>query len=750
MIRTVIKRNGQPAWFDPDKLNKWAEWACGIGVDWSTVVLAATKKCDDGVTTDDLHKAMIAACVDMETTAHQKMAGRLYMGKLYKEIFGSWETIPTVREMYRMMVAQGHWEEMGYSDEELDFCQTFIDHSRDINAPLTETKQTMDKYAIVDRVGGKSYETPQFVYMRMALGNMAKMPLYRRMNDVKSLYTYFSLKKINPPSPFSLNLGTMKRQYASCCTSTTHDSAASLAASDHIAYMMTCASAGIGSHLKTRSKGDKVRRGAIKHMGKLPYYKVQQAAVGANLQAGRGGALTMHFTVLDPEFFDLVKLKNVQTLPEKRIKDIDYSVGYNTEFARRVARNEPWMLVSYGDAPALHEAMYNPDPQVFLSEYSKVEANPLIPKTVVQARELAIAFLTEAVENGRIYEHNTFEMNRHTPFKDTIYLSNLCQEIGLPVKGFSSVAALYSYKSAYERDGEIGLCSLAAIAAGLVSEEEYEDVAYYAALMIDNVIDLMEYPFPHLEVTARARRSIGVGITNLAHAMAKRGLKYSSTEGKLYIAELAELHSYSLHKAAVRLAEERGACDWASSTKYAEGWLPIDTANRLALDKIGYKLKRDWEGVRKRMMALGGLRFSVLEAHMPCESSSVAGGHTNGLYPIREFKVIKTSGVNKNLFICPDYDELKDKYEMAWDVPTEDMILVYALVQCFTGQAISADLYIKYGNGERKVSAKELVEQWLLRVKLGMKTRYYINSATGIVEEKAQEQEAAACDSCSL
>ena len=84
--------------------------------------------------------------------------------------------------------------------------------------------------------------------------------------------------------------------------------------------------------------------------------------------------------------------------------------------------------------------------------------------------------------------------------------------------------------------------------------------------MIDNVIELMEYPFPQLAATAKARRSIGVGITNLAYDMAVRGLRYSSISGKRYIHKLAELHSYSLHKASLRLAKERGVCDWIGKT----------------------------------------------------------------------------------------------------------------------------------------------------------------------------------------
>lgn len=748
-IRQIKKRDGSLVEFDPTKLNRWGEWAAGIGVEWGSIVLEAVRKCYDGCSTADLHSALIAACVDRETEAHLKMAGRLYIGDVYKKAFGDWRVLPHVGDMYNRMVERGLWAKMDYTATELDICESFIDHSRDLNATLTETKQVMDKYVINDRVNKQVYESPQFMYMRMALQNMERMPKDRRMEDVVELYTLLSTKKINPPTPFSINLGTPKKQYASCCVITTEDTAASLAAADHIAYMMTCASAGIGSHIKSRSKGDKVRQGAIQHMGKLPYYKMQQAAVSANLQSSRGGANTMHFNALDPEIFDLLKLKNVQTIADKRIKDIDYSFGYNDEFARRVAKNENWMLVSYGDAPDLYESMYKGDQREFVDLYASVEKNDSIPKQFVSAREIALSFLREAVETGRLYEHNTGEMNRHTPFMDTIYSSNLCQEIGLPTRGYKSVADLYEndpYKVSYVL-GEIGLCSLAAIAAN-VSDSEYEKVAYYACLMIDNVIEIMEYPFPQLEYTAKRRRSIGVGITNLAYELAKSNLRYTTLEGKRHIHRLAERHSYWLHMASLRLAKERGTCEFVN--KYNYGWLPIDTANK-EIDKIIQEpLRYDWESLRKEVVEVGGLRFSVHEAHMPCESSSAASGHTNGLYPIRSLKVVKTSGTNKNLFIAPEADTIGPKYELAWNVPANDMTEVYAIVQKFTGQAISADYYIRYDGDKREVSSKQLLQEWLLRVKLGMKTRYYINSATGAEVAKLEEEVDDSCAACKL
>lgn len=746
MISKIIKRDGTVVDFDAEKLNLWGEWAASINVEWGSIVLGATRKCFDGCTTEDLQKAMISECVDRETTQHLKMAGRLFIGSVYKKAFGNWRNIPTVLEMYKKMSSLGLWAEMDYSDEELVSLESVINHKLDLQSTYTETKQIMDKYAIVDRVDNKMYESPQFVYMRMALGNMEKMPKERRMQDVTKLYQYLSEKKINAPTPFSINLGTPKKQYASCCVTTTLDTAASLAAQDHIAYMMTCASAGIGSHIKSRSKGDKVRGGAVQHQGKLPYYRVQQAVVGANLQSSRGGANTMHFNVLDPELMDLLVLKNVQTVDQKKIKDIDYSVGYNEEFVRRVAKNESWMLVSYGDAPDLYEAMYKGDQSEFLRLYAEVEINDNIPKQYLEARAIAIKFLTEGVETGRMYLHRTDEMNRHTPFKDTIYSSNLCQEIGLPTLGYPSVFEVYKEYG----KGEIGLCSLSAICQGNVLPEEYESVAYYTLLMIDNVIDIMEYPFKQLETTAKARRSIGVGITNLAYDMASKGLTYSSKEGKQYIHRLAEQHSYWLHKASLRLAKERGVCELASRTKYHEGWLPIDTANKEIDNVVQQSLMFDWENLRKEIIETGGLRNSVLEAHMPCESSSVGSGTTNGLYPIRSFKVVKTSGTNKNLFIAPELEKLKQNYELAWNIPTKDMIDVYAIVQKFTGQGISADLYIKYAkDAERKVSVKDMLTEFLYMTKMGLKTRYYVNSSTGVEVAMMEDQEQA-CDSCSL
>jgi ribonucleoside-diphosphate reductase alpha chain len=72
------------------------------------------------------------------------------------------------------------------------------------------------------------------------------------------------------------------------------------------------------------------------------------------------------------------------------------------------------------------------------------------------------------------------------------------------------------------------------------------------------------------------------------------------------------------------------------------------------------------------------------------------------------------------------------------------MIEMYAIFQKFCGQSISADFYRQFEEGKPKqISAKELLMNWFYRIKCGMKTQYYTNTAAGL---KVEDD----CESCKL
>ena len=739
MIKNVIKRDGSVEPFQSEKLNLWAEWAAGSGVDWSSVTIGAYKKCHDNCTTADIQQALISECIDRATSGHLKMAGRLYISDMYKNIFGGIDKIPMLKAMYYTMTLKGLWANMSYSDEELDYLETIIDHSIDFNYIYSQLKQLVGKYGISDRTTGEYFETPQFTYMRFCMGSMNNTKREDRLDHIKNLYYLISNNKINAPTPYVLNFGTGYLGLASCALYTAHDDLLSLSAGDHIAYMMTAASSGLGSHIMTRSIKDPVRGGTIAHQGRLPYYKSLESATGANRQNGRGGACNTYYSVLDPEVLDIIGLRNPTSIDEKRIPDLDYTVSYNRFFAERAAANEDWMLISYLHAPDLWQAMYSPDKNLFSELYYKYLNDSTVPKKIVKARDIAFKFLKEAPQTGRAYTFDSYEANTHTPFLDKIYSSNLCTEIFVPTAPFEKgVQELYSEDS----NGEIGLCNLMAIVLGRIKDDaEYAMAAYYCLLVIDEAIHSMDYPFKSLEVSAKGRMSAGVGLMNLAYDMANKGFYYSAQSGKEYMHYVAERHAYFLYEASLKLGIERGNAPWMHKTKIPEGWLPIDTYNKNVDKIVKAPLTRPWESLRARIIENKGTRFSVVCAYMPGESSSIASNTTNSIYPVRKGVVIKTNGNDKNVFIAPYWEELGSQYELAWDISNLDLIDMYAIFQKFTDQGISADLYIfcEVKDGKRKVSLKRLFTEWIHTVRVGLKSRYYMNIAGAVISSDQED-----------
>lgn len=447
MIKYVTKRDGSTEPFSPEKMIKWAEWSSVVGVDWFEIVGAAYKMCHDGSTTKELHSALVRACLDKKTTAHFLMAGRLMIGELYKEVFGGVENIPTLQEFYNNMVKDGYWEDMGYSDADLEYLNSVIDHEEDFKLSSTQVRQDIQKYLISDVTTKKTKETPQFALMRQAMGAHKLQPNNRRLSDVTEMYHDLRKGWVNTPTPNKTNLGTAKRSYASCCVSKAGDTLDSIEAQNHIYWAMTAASAGQGGYLETRSQGDKIRGGVIKHGGKVPYFRLQEAETKANMQGGRGGALTTYINALDPEVFTLLAMRNPTTVEDRRIDGIDNAFLFNKSFVDRAKKRQDWLLISVKDAPDLWKHFFDKEMDVFeplLEQYIQSGKGE-----VIKAFDLLRKHFVEDEVTGRQYEMNATTSNYHTSYKDTIYTANLCLEAIMPTEEFECVTDLYLQGNTY-------------------------------------------------------------------------------------------------------------------------------------------------------------------------------------------------------------------------------------------------------------------------------------------------------------
>ena len=730
MIERIIKRNGEVEDFSPRKLNGWGEWASktlGKDVDWSEVVLHVASTLQSEVSSEQLQQALISHCLTKATWSYNRMAGRLYAALLYKKLYD--DNIPTVKNLFSKLVKVGLMDVnffAAFSDEDYTQLEGVIDHKRDLNYAHYQIEQSVKKYALKNRADNIDYETPQFSMLRVAMRMcMNKGTGAERIARIKRHYDQYSKDKVNVPTPYYTNSGTVKNGFQSCCLHHTNNTVGSLAASDHISYMMTVSSAGQGSKIYTQSIGSPVRGGSIVHQGKTPYYRAQVAMINANLQNGRGGAETQSYDVYDPEIETIQKFKNPMTPSARQVRGLDYAMCFNKFFAQKAANNEDYALFDYKETEDLYKAMGNPDTSVFEKLYNNYIA---LGKAVrfVNAREVLYNALSEAVETGRHYLTNLSEMNRHTPFKSLILLSNLCCEIALETKDYDSVEQLYKE----EESGEVAMCSLAGINVGRInSDEEYKEATWVALDMIHTGIKESDYVLPQIGFTAKKRMSAGVGIVDLAYAMAKRKLKYSSEEGRNFIHEIAETHYWYLLEASLKLSEEFGNAEWIDRTKWVDGWLPTDTYNKHIDEVISAENKRDWESMRKRIIENKGHAFSVLAAHMPAESSSIKSGATNSVYPVRDLDLSKSNDTNVVTYVVPESEKFGKHYEIAWDIDVEDMAKVYGIIQKWTDQAISADMWYS-AVGSDKISSDYLMRGFFSWVYYGVKTRYYVNTKT--------------------
>ena len=734
MIKTVIKRNGDKEAFNPDKLNKWAIWATkdiqsGL-VNWSEIVINTISKLPEEVTTIELQTALINACLDKETWSYSLMAGKLYATQIQKDIYND-KKLPSIKKVHQNLIKACIMIDLGYSDDEYAELNKYIDHNRDLTYPHFALELTRQKYTLKNVVTKKEYETLQYSCMRMAMevakyANEKTNGKIDKIEFTKKFYDYTSKRKINVPTPYWTNIGTKLRGFASCCLVEAGDSADSLDAGKLIAGKMTQQSAGLGLHWVTRSINDPVRGGAISHLGKLPCYNAVSEVMKEFTQQGRGGAATMFYSAFDPEVVTIQALKNPMTPLSKQNRKLDYAILYNQFFIDAVKNDEMINLYSYADSPELYDAMSDKDQSKYGKIYNSLVKKGVKPKATIRAQDILANVLTESFETGRHYEANLTNVNTHTPFNDSIRQSNLCLEICLPTKKFDKVEDLYKEE---ETSGEVAICNIAGIVyPNIGSDEELEIAAELVLWLIDFGVNESYYKLPNIGYTAKKRLSAGVGIVGLAEEMAKKGYSFQTRTGLEYIHSLSEKHYYFLLKASLKLSKLLGVAEWMHKTKWPQGWLPIDTYNKNVDDLVKPKYNYDWESLRKEIIENGGIRNSVLVAHMPAETSSLSSATTNGVYPIRDKMLLKRIGKLSVKYFVPLSDQFD--FESAWDIPNEDMIYVYAVIQKFTDQGISLDEWFDVSDVVEKVDVNKLIELWLLRQKYGTKSKYYTNTKT--------------------
>jgi ribonucleoside-diphosphate reductase alpha chain len=725
----VKKRNGRGTeTLNLEKIHVMAEEACkGLaGVSASQVEIQSGIQFYDGITTDEIQEILIKSAsdlIDLDHPNYQFVAARLLLFAVRKHIYGKMRDLPHLEEHIMSCCNIDVYDKdifTKYSKEEIDKVNGYIDHDRDFMFTYAGLRQVVDKYLVQDRSTGGVYETPQFMYIMIALTIFAEYPKQTRLNYVRRYYDAISKHKLNIPTPIMAGVRTPIRQFASCVLVDIDDTLDSIFSSDMAIGKYVAQRAGIGINAgRIRGINSKIRGGEVQHTGVVPFLKKFESTVRCCTQNGiRGGSATVHFPIWHQEIQDILVLKNNKGTEDNRVRKLDYSIQLSKLFYERFIQNKEISLFSPHDCPGLYESFGTDS---FDELYCRYESDESIPRTTIGAQELILDLLKERAETGRIYLMNLDHCNSHSSFKDKIEMSNLCQEITLPT---------YPIQHIDDEYGEIALCILSAVNVGKIrSDEELEDLCDLSVRGLEELIDYQKYPVKAAEVATKARRSLGVGFIGLAHYLAKLGFAYGSQEAWDAVHGLSESFQYYLLKSSNKIAQEKGHCDNFGRTKYSDGILPIDTYKKDVDEICSLPLHHDWESLRASINEFG-LRHSTLSAQMPSESSSVVSNATNGIEPPRAYLSIKKSKKGPLKQVVPQYNSLKNNYTLLWDMPdNKGYINIVAVMQKFFDQAISGNWsYNPEHYPDNEVPVSVMAQDLLTTYKYGWKTSYYQNT----------------------
>jgi ribonucleoside-diphosphate reductase alpha chain len=734
---TVVKRSGEKEFLALEKWqNQIAKICEGVAdVSQSMIEIKAQLHFYDGITTREIDAITLRAIVDLIDVEsnpdvghvnYQYVAGKQRLSMLRKDVYGSYQP-PRLYEIVKRNVSVGlytHELLEWYTEEEWDRMEAMIDHDKDEQYSYAAIEQLIEKYLVRNRSTKEIYETPQVRYMVAAATVMHREePQSARMRLVKEYYQAASDGLFTLATPVLAGLGTPTKQFSSCVLIRSDDDLDSIFASGEMMAKYASKRAGIGLEIgRIRPLGAPIRDGEIMHTGLIPFLKKFFGDLRSCSQGGiRNASATVFYPIWHYQFDDLIVLKNNQGTDETRVRHMDYGVVLNAFFWRRFATRGEITFFDPNEVPDLYEAFYT-DTAKFEALYTRYERRTDLRKKTMSAEEVfKSGILKERTDTGRIYLVFIDNVMRQGPFDPEhhpIYQSNLCCEILLPTRPF---------KRLDDESGRIALCTLGSINWGAFRNPE--DMRRACRVLHRSLCNILDYQ-DFLSIQSRLSNDeicpLGIGVTNLAYWHAKRSHKYGEKDALQEVKTWMEHQAYYLTEANIELARERGACLDSAKTRYGQGVFPWEQRAAGVNELANFEPELDWERLRTDMKT-HGVRNATLMAIAPVESSSVVINSTNGIEMPMSLITVKESKAGSFTQVAPDYQRLRNRYQLMWDqTDCVDYIKTAAVLQVYVDQSISTNTFYNPAHfADRKVPTTLIARNLMLAHHWGVKTFYY-------------------------
>ena len=777
----VIKRNGtyEPVKFDKisSRVKKQTYDLDRDYVDAMEVSKKVISGLYDGVTSKELDKlaAETAASLTRIHPDYSVLAARIAITSLKKETNKSFKD--TIEKLYHY-VNKKTGENAGLISDEVynvvlentDKIESMIIHDRDFNFDYFGFK-TLEK-AYLLKIDGQIAETPQQLYMRVAIGIWGD-----NLKEVQKTYELLSTGYFTHATPTLFNAGTRKPQLSSCfLLDVDSDSIQGIykTLSDCAAISQSAGGIGLNIH-KIRGKGSYIKGTNGESNGIVPMLRVFNETARYVDQGGgkRKGSIAVYLEPWHSDIQDFINLKKNHGKEEQRARDLFLALWTPDLFMERVEANTTWTLFDPAEVPGLIDAVDSETDKAFTRLYEKYESEG--KGITISARELWLQILENQIETGVPYILYKDAANNKSNQKNlgTIKSSNLCTEI-----------------LEYTSPEETAVCNLASIAlpkflntpSGKTKSrdkalrtfdfEKLYEVSYQVTVNLNRVIDVNWYPTVETERSNLRHRPIGIGVQGLADLFAMLGLPFEDDLSKklnndifetIYFASMTASKDMAKkqYRAEVKRLKEQdsnlvvdktfGAYSSFNGSPLSKGVFQFDMWGVKSDELSG---RWDWDSLRKEVTTYGATN-SLLLAPMPTASTAQILGNNECFEPFTsniykrnvlsgEFvmvnkhlvidlidlglwndeirlSMIKENGSIQNIPQIPN--NLKEIYKTVWEMKSSNLIDMAADRGKFICQSQSMNLFMRDANVAKL--NKALFYGWKKGLKTGM---YYLRS----------------------
>ncbi len=711
----------------------------------------------NGITPDEIAEAMVLAArarIEIDPS-YDRVAGRFTLNTIYRQALGRTAVNGDLQQLYREKFAEyiDHGVDHGRIDprlKEFDLVRLSeaLDSSRDELFPFLGLQTIYDRYLL--HVEGRRIETPQYFWMRVAMG-LSLGEGEQRNDRTIEFYNILSMFRFTSATPTLFNSGTCHPQLSSCYLSTIDDDLDHIfkAISDNA--RLSKWAGGLGNDwTNIRATNAHIKGTNGRSQGVIPFLKVvSDTAVAVNQGGKRKGAVCSYLESWHLDIEEFLDLRRNTGDDRRRTHDMHTANWIPDLFMKRVHDEGHWTLFSPDEVPDLHD-LYG---KAFEERYEHYEREAAAGKIrlfrQISAVELWRKMLTRVFETGHPWITFKDPSNIRSPqdHVGVVHSSNLCTEILLNTSAQeTAVCNLGSINMlAHVRNGELDLNRL-------------EETINTAVRMLDNVIDINFYPTSEAKNANQRHRPVGLGLMGFQDALAACGISYASKEAVEFADRSMEAISYYAIMASSKLAAERGPYTSYLGSKWSRGLLPIDTIEVLEQHRgmpveMDQSSTMDWQVVRDQV-ARHGMRNSNVMAIAPTATISTIIGVTQSIEPTYkhlfaksnlsgEFTQVNINLVNelkardlwsKDMLEQLKYHEgtLADIVELPEDIrrrfATSFEIEPKWLIECasrrqkWIDMGQSLNLYISQANG------RKLDEMYKLAWRSGLKTTYYLRS----------------------